>query len=92
MELRSSSFALSMPVVVLDELRRRSAPSSSSSARETAVYVVSWVFLALVISTLITRFAVKLSRRTSRRVVQLDDGFLLLAAVGEILTRFRVLR
>jgi hypothetical protein len=79
MELGSSSFALSIPV--LDELRRRSA--SPSSERETAVNVVSWVFLALVVSTLITRFAVKLSRRTSKKVVQLDDGFLLLAAVRQ---------
>jgi hypothetical protein len=80
MELGSSSFALSIPVV--DELWRRGA--SSSSDRETTVNVVSWIFLALVISTLITRFAVKLSRRTSKRVVQSDDGFLLLAAVSEI--------
>ena len=87
MERGSSSFALSIPV--LDELRRRSA--SSSSARETTVNVVSWIFLALVVSTLITRFAVKLSRRTSKRVVQLDDGFLLLEAVSEIQTRLRVL-
>ena len=87
MERGSSSFALSIPV--LDELRRRSA--FSSSARETTVNVVSWIFLALVVSTLITRFAVKLSRRTSKRVVQLDDGFLLLAAVSEIQTRLRVL-
>lgn len=87
MERGSSSFALSIPV--LDELRRRSA--FSSSARETTVNVVSWIFLALVVSTLITRFAVKLSRRTSKRVVQLDDGFLLLAAVSEIQTILRVL-
>ena len=89
MELGSSSFVLSVPVV-LDNLRRRSA-SPSSSARETTINVLSWVFLALVISTLITRFAVKLSRRTSRRVVQLDDGFLLLAAVSGMQTILGVL-
>ena len=90
MELGSSSFVLSVPVV-LDNLRRRSVSSSSAAARETTINVLSWVFLALVVSTLITRFAVKLSRRTSRRVVQLDDGFLLLAAVSGMQTILGVL-
>lgn len=74
---------VTVSTAAVEGVRRRSA--TSSLGRETTINVVSWVFLALVASTLITRLAVKLSRRTSKKVLQLDDGFLLLAAVSDII-------
>ncbi|KAH6629289.1 hypothetical protein C7974DRAFT_394220 [Boeremia exigua] len=67
------------PTTATGFLRRQAAGSTVS--RETTINIVSWVSLALVIITLIARFAVKLSRRTTRRILKLDDGFLILAAL-----------
>lgn len=46
--------------------------------------VVTWILLALVICTLAARFTVKLSRRTTRKLLNVDDIFLLLAAVSYV--------
>ncbi|KAF3037408.1 hypothetical protein E8E11_004495 [Didymella keratinophila] len=60
-------------------LEQRDAISSLS--RSTIINIVSWVLLALVITTLIARFAVKLSRDTSRRRPAQDDVLLVVAAL-----------
>lgn len=54
---------------------------NSPLSRGTIINIVTWVSWALVISTLIARFAVKLSRRTTREQVGKDDVLLALAAV-----------
>ena len=69
-----------MSTVSAYALERRAAISSLS--RSTITNIVSWVLLALVTTTLIARFAVKLSRRTSRRRLAQDDVLLVVAAVG----------
>lgn len=51
-------------------------------ARGTIMNVVSWLLLAIVICTLIARFAVKLSMKTKRRRLGLDDVFIGLSAVN----------
>lgn len=61
--------------------RRRSA--SSTPSRSIIINVVSWVLLALVISTLVARFAMKLSRRIHGKIV-LRDMLLVAAAVSII--------
>lgn len=63
-------------------LQRRDTISPLS--RSTVINIVSWVLLALVISTLIARFAVKLSRTTTRGRIAQDDVLLVLAAVRKI--------
>jgi hypothetical protein len=68
-----------MSTVVAYAIERRDTVSTPS--RSTIINIVSWVLLALVISTLIARFAVKLSRRTNRRQLAQDDVLLVLAAV-----------
>lgn len=83
---------LMVDTTLVDAPQRRDV--ASPHGRDTIVNVVAWVFLALVVSTLVTRFAVKLSRSNKRRL-QPDDGLLLLAAVrassrissGSLLTR-----
>lgn len=44
--------------------------------------IVSWMLLAVVVCTLIARFAMKLSVTTRRRRLGLDDLFIALAAVS----------
>ncbi|KAF2633992.1 hypothetical protein BU25DRAFT_486968 [Macroventuria anomochaeta] len=63
----------------MNALQRRGATSPLS--RGTIINIISWALLALVISTLIARFAVKLARRTNRRLLAQDDIFLIMAAV-----------
>ncbi|KAF2825458.1 hypothetical protein CC86DRAFT_43418 [Ophiobolus disseminans] len=62
-------------------LSRRETPVF---ARGTILNIVSWLLLAIVICTLIARFAVKLSMRTSRRRLGLDDVFISLSALFSI--------
>lgn len=50
-------------------------------SRSTTINIVSWVLLALTISTLVARFAVKLSGRTSQRRIAKDEVLLVVAAV-----------
>jgi len=59
-------------------LRRRAAPMF---ARGTVMNVISWMLLAIVICTLIARFAVKLSMKTRQRRFGLDDVFIGFSAV-----------
>lgn len=66
--------------------RRKSAPMTD---RGTMLNIVSWMLLAVVVCTLIARFAMKLSMKTRRRRLGLDDLFIALAAVSH---NFRVLR
>lgn len=62
-----------MPLV-----RRKSAPMTD---RGTMLNIVSWMLLAVVVCTLIARFAMKLSMKTRRRRLGLDDLFIALAAL-----------
>jgi hypothetical protein len=71
-----------MSTVFTHVLQRRNAVPTPG--RSTIINVVSWVLLALVISILIARFAVKLSRRTGWRRIAQDDVLLISAAVREI--------
>lgn len=63
-------------------LLRRTA--SLPRHEKTIMNVVTWILLALVICTLAARFTVKLSRRTTRKLLNVDDIFLLLAAVSYV--------
>ncbi|KAF2029803.1 hypothetical protein EK21DRAFT_112479 [Setomelanomma holmii] len=49
--------------------------------RGTILNIVSWILLAIVVCTLTARFAMKLSMRTGRRKLGLDDFFIGLAAL-----------
>ncbi|KAJ4983670.1 hypothetical protein SVAN01_10828 [Stagonosporopsis vannaccii] len=71
-------FTLPSSPVAARILRRATNPPHDE---KTIMNVVSWILLALVICTLVARFTVKLSRRTIRQVLKLDDIFLLLAAL-----------
>jgi hypothetical protein len=51
--------------------------------RGTIMNIVSWMLLAIVVCTLIARFAMKLSMKTRKRKLGLDDLFIGLAAVSE---------
>ena len=51
--------------------------------RSTVMNIVSWMLLAIVICTLIARFAMKLSMKNRKRRLGLDDLFIGLAAVSE---------
>lgn len=77
-----------MSTVFAYALDRRDVISSPS--RSTIINIVSWVLLALVISTLIARFAVKLSRRKSRRRLAQDDVLLAVTAVR--VTKHRIMK
>lgn len=78
--LAASSIVGFLQTSAMDSMRRRDEILPTNW--RTVTNVVSWVLLALVITTLIARFAVKLSRRTTRRILLQDDVFLLLAAVS----------
>lgn len=60
-------------------LRRRTAPMAD---RGTILNIVSWMLLAIVVCTLVARFAMKLSMKTAKRRFGLDDLFIGLAAVS----------
>jgi hypothetical protein len=65
--------------------RRQTVPMAN---RGTVMNVVSWMLLAIVVCTLIARFAMKLSMKTQRRKLGLDDIFIGLAVVsGEYSTK-----
>jgi hypothetical protein len=69
-----------MVAVAMQSLvRRKSAPITD---RGTMLNIVSWMLLAVVVCTLIARFAMKLSVTTKRRRFGLDDLFIALAAVS----------
>jgi hypothetical protein len=59
--------------------KRQTAPMAT---RGTVMNVISWMLLAVVVCTLVARFAMKLSMKTQRRKLGLDDLFIGLAAVG----------
>jgi hypothetical protein len=59
--------------------KRRTAPMAD---RGTIMNIVSWILLAIVVCTLIARFAMKLSMKTRKRRLGLDDIFIGLAAVS----------
>ena len=61
--------------------RRETAPMAN---RGTVLNIVSWMLLAIVVCTLIARFAMKLSIPSRRRRLGLDDLFIALAAVSWI--------
>jgi ABC-type amino acid transport system permease subunit len=66
---------------MLEALRKRqTAPMAD---RGTIMNIVSWILLAIVVCTLIARFAMKLSMKTRKRRLGLDDLFIGLAAVSE---------
>ncbi|KAF1925078.1 uncharacterized protein M421DRAFT_264518 [Didymella exigua CBS 183.55] len=53
----------------------------SAYSRSIVINIVSWVLFAFVISTLVARFAAKLSRRTTRRLLAIDEVLLVSAAL-----------
>lgn len=57
---------------------RRTAPIAD---RGTIISIVSWLLLAIVVCILIARFAVKLSLKTRRKKLGLDDLFITLSAL-----------
>lgn len=59
-------------------VRRKTAQMTD---RGTMLNIVSWMLLAVVVCTLIARFAMKLSMKTKRRRLGLDDFFIALAAL-----------
>jgi hypothetical protein len=59
--------------------RRRTAPIGDKG---TILNIVSWILLAVVGCTLVARFAMKLSMKTKRRRLGLDDLFIGLATVS----------
>jgi hypothetical protein len=59
--------------------RRQTAPIAT---RGIVMNIISWILLAVVVCTLVARFAMKLSMKTRRRKLGLDDLFIGLAAVG----------
>ena len=59
--------------------RRETSPMAN---RGTILNIVSWMLLAIVVCTLIARFAMKLSIKTGRRRLGLDDVFIVLATVS----------
>jgi hypothetical protein len=64
--------------------RRQTAPMAN---RGTVMNIVSWMLLAVVVCTLIARFAMKLSMKTRKKRLGLDDLFISLAAVSEGLSK-----
>jgi hypothetical protein len=58
---------------------RQTAPIAD---RVSVMNIVSWMLLAVAVCTLIARFALKLSMKTKRRRLGLDDLFIGLAAVS----------
>jgi hypothetical protein len=74
-----------MPRGVMQALHaRQTAPMAN---RGTVMNIVSWMLLAIVVCTLIARFAMKLSMKTRKRKLGLDDLFIGLAAVSEGLSQ-----
>jgi hypothetical protein len=59
--------------------RRETAPIAD---RGTVMNIVSWMLLAVAVCALVARFAMKLSMKTRRRRLGLDDLFIGLAAVS----------
>ena len=55
---------------------------ASMADRGTILNIVSWILLAVVVCTLVARFGMKLSMKTSRARFGLDDLFVALAAVS----------
>jgi hypothetical protein len=59
--------------------KRQTAPIAD---RGTVMNIISWMLLAVAVCTLVARFAMKLSMKTRRRKLGLDDLFIGLAAVS----------
>ncbi|KAH3914062.1 hypothetical protein HBI56_053860 [Parastagonospora nodorum] len=53
----------------------------SMGSRGNVINIVSWMLLAVVVCTLVARFAMKVSMKTKRRRFGLDDLFIALAAL-----------
>jgi hypothetical protein len=54
----------------------------SMGSRGNVINIVSWMLLAVVVCTLVARFAMKVSMKTKWRRFGLDDLFIALAAVS----------